>query len=126
MRRLEKSAPLALLVLLVLVGCASQAAPPAAPETGQSFPEALKMVCNVDALAGLSDEQDPLTIGQARTAWITEHVENPDGIELRTLVSVKGAEEQAKTIREKAKEVGIEKCPLADSIENAGAGGLSP
>jgi len=83
-------------------------------------------MCEVDARAGLSAEEDPLAIGQKRTAWLGDHIDNPDGIEFRTLVSVKGPEDQAKMIRAKAAELGMKECPLADSIEATSAGGISP
>jgi hypothetical protein len=125
--RALRLAPLALLALLAL-GCgASQPAPEPPPATtGQSFPQAMNLLCNVDKLANLTTEEDPFAIGQQRSAWLAERIENPDGIEFRTIVSVKGPDEQAKAIRKKAKEVGVDPCPLADAIEASPTGGLAP
>ena len=61
-----------------------------------------------------------------RSAWINEHVDNPDGIELRTVLSVKGAAEQAKMLREQARMLGVPGCALADALEKNEMGGLSP
>jgi len=97
-----------------------------APEGGQSYAQALEAMCDVDRRAGLSSEEDPITIGQRRSAWIADHVENPDGIYLRTMISVKGPEEQAVAMRAEARKVGIGRCALADAIERDGAGGISP
>jgi hypothetical protein len=114
------------LVLLAAAGC--NAPPPAAPPqpVGQTFPQAVSMMCDVDRLAGLAPEEDPIGAGTQRTAWIQTHVENPDAIELRTYMSVKGAAEQAEMLRCNAKEVGLKSCRLADSLEQHAAGGLSP
>lgn len=83
------------------------------------------MMCDVDKLAGLSGEADPISVGQRRTEWISQHVDNPDAIELRTLMSVKGAGEQASMLRDEAKGCGISSCALAGAIE-ADGGGLAP
>jgi hypothetical protein len=86
----------------------------------------MKMLCNVDQLAGLSPGEDLLEIGRKRTAWLADEVDNGDFIEFRTLVSVKSPEEQSSKIRTKAKEVGIEACPLADSITAEPTGAIVP
>ena len=110
----------------LLLACAPAQTPPQPAASGQSFEDAMKAMCDVDRLAGLAGNSDPLTLGQRRTAWINAHVENPDGIELRTLVSVKGAADQAKMLREKATGCGVARCALADSLERDGDGGISP
>lgn len=113
---------------LALVCCAAQNPAPVAPgpSSKHSFPEAMKMLCNVDQLAKLSPEEDLLEIGRKRSAWLSDEVDNGDFSEFRTLVSVKAPEEQVVKIRSKAKEVGIDKCPLADSIEKEPTGVLVP
>ena len=113
-------------IVLAACGASQEPQPQAAPQNGQTFADAVKLMCEVDQRAGLTAEEDPLAIGQQRSAWLADHIDNPDGIEFRTLVSVKGPEEQAQMIRAKAKEVGVEKCPLADSIEATSVGGISP
>lgn len=115
-----------LLLLTSLSGC-SQAPEAKVPAPGgQTFPEAVAMMCDVDRRAGLDPEADPISVGQMRSAWIAEHVESPDGIELRTMLSVKGAAEQGAMLREEAKKAGIARCALADALEADGTGGLSP
>lgn len=113
-------------LLLVLPACATAPEPRTVAPAGQTFPDAVAMLCDVDRLAGITAEGEPLSVGVKRTAWIAEHVENPDGIELRTLLSVKGAEEQAKMLRERASSIGLTRCALADSMEKTGSGGISP
>jgi hypothetical protein len=42
------------------------------------------------------------------------------------VLSVKGAGEQAKMLREQARMLGVPRCALADALERTGMGGLSP
>jgi hypothetical protein len=96
------------------------------PEEQKAYAAALVKMCDVDRQAGLSVEAEPLAVGAKRTAWISENVGNPDIIELRTLMSVKGANEQADMLRARIKAAGLVGCPLADSLAKTGEGGLSP
>jgi hypothetical protein len=111
-----------------LAACGGEKPTPAAPVSSSkhTFPEAMKMLCNVDQLAKLSPDDDLLEIGRKRSTWLNDEVDNGDFSEFRTLVSVKGPEEQAEKIRTKAKEVGVDKCPLADSIVENPTGVLVP
>ncbi|WP_437606140.1 hypothetical protein WMF20_34705 [Sorangium sp. So ce834] len=111
-------------VLLLACGPAPEAKTKA--PAGQTFPEAVAMMCDVDGRAGLDAEGDPISVGQMRSAWIAEHVTNPDGIELRTMLSVKGAAEQGAMLREEAQRAGLTRCALAASLAEDGTGGLSP
>ena len=96
------------------------------PEEQRAFAAALVKMCDVDRQAGLTPEAEPLAVGVKRTAWITENVGNPDVIELRTLMSVKGAVDQASMLRECTRAAGIKECPLAETLARTGEGGLSP
>jgi hypothetical protein len=115
---------LALIVLALPACTVAEARPSRTP--GQCYADALAVMCDVDHLAGLDADADPIAVGQKRSAWIEGHAENPDSIELRVLMSVKGASEQAEMLRAQAKQAGIARCALADSLEKSGAGGLSP
>jgi hypothetical protein len=88
--------------------------------------QALTMTCDVDRLGALGPEADPLALGRARSAWLAAHVESPDAIELLTLVSVKGASEQASMLRARAREAGLPRCALADALDADETGALSP
>ena len=111
-----------------LAACGGDKPAPAVPgpSSKHTFPEAMKMLCNVDQLANLSPDDDLLEIGRKRSTWLSDEVDNGDFSEFRTLVSVKAPEEQAAKIRTKAKEVGVDKCPLADSIQENPTGVLVP
>jgi hypothetical protein len=113
------------LLAVIGAGCAQRVEPQTPDPSGQTYAQAIAMICDVDRLAGLSDD-DPLSLGQRRSAWLGEHVNNADGIYFRTTLSVKGADDQAKALRDEARRVALEKCGLADSIEQQGAGGISP
>jgi hypothetical protein len=116
------------LAIALAAGCGASAAeaPPPAASSSQTYAQAIQIICDVDRLAGLSDDQDPLAIGQKRTEWLSGRIDNPDGIYFRTVLSVKGPEDQATTLRQEAQQVGLPGCALADSIEQRAAGGLSP
>ena len=110
----------------LLSACSSMPEPKAPAEDQKRFAAAVATMCDVDRLAGLTPDADPLGIGTKRTAWITEKVDNPDAIELRVLLSVKGASDQGHMLRARAKELGVERCALADTLEKTDVGGLSP
>jgi hypothetical protein len=111
---------------ILLASCAAAPPPPPAAPAGQTFPQAFALICDVDRLGNLSVTDDPLGAGAKRTAWLGEHVDNPDGIELRTVLSVKGAAEQAKMLHDQARMLGVPRCALADALEKTEMGGLSP
>jgi hypothetical protein len=100
----------------VLAGCGASSGPPEHPrEQGQSYRDAIEMMCQVDRLAGLSEVTDPIQIGAQRAEWIAVHIEHPDAIEFRTLITVQPPGEQARLLQHQAESVGLENCPLVDS-----------
>jgi hypothetical protein len=115
-----------LVPLLALAACRPAPAPRVPDAEQRAFTAAVATICEVDRRAGLSADADPLGVGAARTAWITANVDNPDSIELRTLLSVKGPSEQGSMLRDRAQELGLRSCALADTLEKTGVGGLSP
>lgn len=117
---------LVLLPLLALPACYTTPAPRMSPQEERAFAAALNRMCDVDRQAGLSEAGEPLALGPKRTAWITQNVDHPEIIELRVLMSVKGAPEQATMLRDRAASVGVKSCALADSLAKTGEGGLSP
>jgi hypothetical protein len=124
MRHLFAALPVPL--LLAACACAAPPAPQVAPAGGQSFEAALGVICDVDRLAALRPDADPLGVGNKRSAFLAQHADNPDAIELRTLMSVKGPADQAQMLREQAKAHGVARCALAEELEKSGMGGLSP
>jgi hypothetical protein len=118
---------LVLVPLLTLAAChgTPEAHTPTTPDE-RAFATALVKMCDVDRQAGLAATGDPLGVGAKRTAWITENVGNPDVIELRTLMSVKDPADQACMLRDRAKEMGITSCALAETLARTNEGGLAP
>jgi hypothetical protein len=116
--------------LIILLACAGKepAAQPAA-SGAQSFEQALELICDVDELRkkeAPDAEEDAMAVGRLRTRILNERVESPDGIFLLTMLSVKGAKEQAALLRKELAAAGGQRCRLADSLEADELGALSP
>ncbi len=126
MRSLQATLALAAMSF-TFMACQAEPPPKAPPPpTWMSYRDALITMCDVDKLAGLQGEPDSLVIGQKRTAFINQKVDNPDAIELRTLMSVKDAKTQAKMLREEAAEAKLKQCALADTLAQGELGGITP
>lgn len=110
---------------LAAAGCHTTPDPVEPQTPRQTYPEALRVMCDVDKVGGIASD-DPFEAGRKRAEVIQANVENPDGIYFRTLLSVKGAAEQAAELRKEAKDAGITPCALADELEKTGAGGIAP
>jgi hypothetical protein len=110
-----------LLVLGLLAGACARP-PPQEPEaeTGQSFAEALTLICDVDRRAGIADDADPLERIQQREEWLSDQVKNPDAIYFRTLLKVQGPVEKAAALEEEARKLGILRCALAETVREEG------
>jgi hypothetical protein len=115
-----------LLAPILMTACAATPESKVQAAEQRAFAAAVARMCDVDRQAGITADADPLGAGPKRTAWIAANVDNPDAIELRTLMSVKGASEQATMLRERAKDLGLPSCPLAETLTRTGEGGLSP
>lgn len=109
------------IALVLLVAACAPSRPPAEPqETGQTFVQAMTIMCNVDRIASIDPNDDPIGAEQKRADYVRDTVTNGDAVYLRTMWSVEAAAERAKDMREKAAQVGIRRCPLADSLEHDG------
>jgi hypothetical protein len=107
-----------LLLSLLCVGCAGAADQGPPPEAqGQTYRQAIELMCDVDKLAQLSADDNPITLGQQRNDWMAAHVENPDGIYFQTIFSVKTAKDKAALLRKEIQVVGVSRCALADSLK---------
>jgi hypothetical protein len=116
MRRIDWVATLVAFIAAGTAGCASRQAEPKPAETGQSFEEAMSLVCNVDQHVQVADA-DLLEREQLRNDYLQDHVKNPDVIYHRTLWRVQATKERAKTIRELAGQCSLAKCAYADTLE---------
>lgn len=108
----------------LVAACASPGPEPArTPEGGQTFAQALQLMCDVDARAGIDANTDVLEVEQLRQEAIARDVKNPDGIELRTLLTPQQPADKAKRLRAHAAEAGITRCALADAWEREAQSG---
>jgi len=103
------------LVALGGLGCASHQEAAKPVESGQSFEEAMSLVCNVDQHVKV-DEANLLEREQLRNDFLQDHVKNPDVIYHRTLWRVQATKERAKTIRDLAGQCSLAKCAYADTL----------
>ncbi len=90
------------------------------PKYEQTLPESLHMMCDVDRLASLDPEEDPISIEASRYDWLFERVKHPDAIELLTLLRVEANATKAEMLRASLKKVESKRaaqCPLADYWE---------
>ena len=101
----------ALLFALLVIACASEPPPRAPPREAQSYGEAVRLMCEVDTLAGV-DPEDPLDTEAKRADYLVEHVKNSDGIYLLTLFRTSDPRGQASLLDEAARETQCSSCPL--------------
>lgn len=116
MRRNDWAVTLVAWVAMGALGCASQQAESKPAESGQSFEEAMRLVCNVDQHVQAEDA-NLLEREQLRNDFLQDNVKNPDVIYHRTLWRVQATKERAKTIRELAGQCSLAKCAYADTLE---------
>ncbi len=82
--------------------------------SGQTYAQAVQVVCDVDRLAEL-DPGEPDELADAkRLSYLEKAVDNPDGIELRTLLSVKFGNDRECLLRDAQQEAKLASCKLAD------------
>jgi hypothetical protein len=96
---------------LLLVACASEPPPRAPPREAQSYDEAVRIMCEVDTLAGV-DPEEPLDAEAKRSEYLVEHVKNSDGIYLLTLFRTSDPRAQASLLGDAVRETACRRCPL--------------
>lgn len=82
--------------------------------SGQTYKGAVELMCNVDRLAELDPAEPDELADVKRFSYLEQHVDNPDGIYLRTFLSVNFGEDRECLLRDAQNEVGLAQCPLAD------------
>ena len=111
-----------LLLTLVLSACAEPEKDPATvPDNGQKYRDAIATMCNVDEAVGAGADTDVLELADRRHEYLEGHVKHPDGIYFYTLFRTQGPKEQAEGLQKEAKDVGIKRCALADTLAVEGA-----
>jgi len=104
-----------LLLVLPVLACATEAPPKSPPRDEQSYEEAIRIICDVDARASV-DAEDVLGASGARQEFLIDHVKNSDGIYFLTLFRVNGPKEQSAMLEKEAAEVKIGSCPLVRTL----------
>jgi hypothetical protein len=103
---------------LALFACAEPGPPPGrAPEGGQSYEEAIALICNVDQAARIEADASVLDVAERRHDFLQERVKNPDGIYFYTIFRTQGPREQAASLRSEVREHRLKGCALADALE---------
>ena len=101
---------------LLPLGCAANQPATQPAEPGQSYVEALELICHVDERAGIDPLADPIGVDTARWDYIKAEVRNPDAIYFRTLLEVKATDEQAELLAAEADRKQLDGCPLVDAL----------
>jgi hypothetical protein len=74
----------------------------------------VEVICDVDERAGVT-QGDVVMADQARFAYLEAHVDNPQGIYLRTILGASTSNERARILLDAQKEAGLARCALAES-----------
>ena len=89
--------------------------PPSGPgPSGQTYAQAVQVMCDVDQLAEVATDEPDELADIKRFDYLARTVDNPDGIYLRTILSVKFGEDRACLLKEAQQETGIATCALAE------------
>jgi hypothetical protein len=105
------SLPFAPVFFLFVLACATEPPPKSLPREEQSYEQAIRIICEVDARASV-DAEDVLGASGARQEYLIDHVKNSDGIYFLTLFRVNGPREQSAMLEKEATELKIGRCPL--------------
>ena len=108
-------------VASLIAACAPPRAADSTDDRGQPFGVALALICSVDEHAGVSADDDEITVEGKRLEWLDSQIKNPDALEYRTLLRVATIEDQAQSLAHEAKAHGLERCTLAETLRKASA-----
>lgn len=93
--------------------------PSARDSSGQSYAEAIAIMCDADRLSG-AEPSDPLQAATTRDEYLVGHVKNADGIYFLTLFRSKAGPEQADALACQAEASKLAKCALVDTLRSDG------
>lgn len=99
--------------------CASQSRPVAPAVEGQTYAEALRLICDVDRHVTIPDGATELDAGQLRDDYIVENTKNPDAIYFVTVWRTKPPAERANLLDKEAKDQKLADCPLASQLSRS-------
>lgn len=110
------TARLSYLLVLLLLACASQSRSKSVPVESQIYGDAIRQICDVDRLAGVTATSDELDRTQKRDEFIIEHTKNSDAIYFSTVWRTKPPGEKADLLEREAHQLGISRCLLAETL----------
>ena len=99
------------------LACASQRRPAAPLGEGQTYADAIKLICEVDKHLVAPEGTSEIEMGQLRQDYIVENTKNPDAIFFITIWRTKPPAEQVNLLTQEAVEQKLPECPLAKSID---------
>jgi hypothetical protein len=104
-------------VLLAACAPATYRVPPPAPApgpSGQTYCQAIEVICDVDRRAQIT-EADVVLVDQQRFSYLEANVDNPEGVYLRTILSASTPAERAEIMTEAQREADLASCPYAEA-----------
>lgn len=103
------------------LACASQQRPERSSFEGQTYAEAIRLMCDVDRLVSVPEGTNELELGQLREDYLVENTKHPEAIFLLTVWRTKPVNEQASLLKREALEQRVSDCALARRLEAEGA-----
>jgi hypothetical protein len=100
----------------LLAGCASQSRQRPVPVESQSYAQAIRQICGVDALAGITVDTDELERSRRREDHIVLYTKNSDAIFFVTIWRTKPPSEQSTLLAEQARQAQLPSCKLAADL----------
>lgn len=103
----------------MVLACVSQSRPVAPAVEGQSYADALRLICDVDRHVSIPDGASELEVGQLRDDYIVENTKNPDAIYFVTVWRTKPPAERASLLDKEAQNQKIRDCALASQLSRS-------
>lgn len=104
---------------MISFACASQQRPITPITEGQSYAEAIRLICEVDRRLQGADSATEIELGQLRQDYIIENTQNPDAIYFVTVWRTKPPAEQSVMLAQQAVEQEVSDCELAKRLAEA-------
>jgi hypothetical protein len=101
------------------MACTAQQRPITPPVEGQTYAEAIQLLCEVDARVGAPEGTSELELGQLREDYIVENTKHPDAIFFTTVWRTKSPSEQAALLKREALGQKITDCKLVQRLETS-------
>jgi hypothetical protein len=101
------------------MACTAQQRPDTPPVEGQTYAEAIQLLCEVDERVGTPEGTSELELSQLREDYIVENTKHPDAIFFTTVWRTKPPREQAMLLKREALAQKITNCKLVQRLETS-------